>query len=44
MDALTAIALVAVTACTVTLGGDARVWFGWVVPGLLTLATAVTRS
>ncbi|MER6329183.1 hypothetical protein [Streptomyces sp. NPDC001034] len=44
MGALTASALVAVTAYTVALGGDGRLWFGWVVLGLLTLATAVTRS
>ncbi|CAL2060054.1 MULTISPECIES: hypothetical protein [Streptomyces] len=44
MGALTAGTLVAVTAYTVALGGDGRLWFGWVVLGLLTLAMAVTQS
>ena len=44
MGALTAGSLVAVTAYTVALGGDGRLWFGWVVLGLLTLAMAVTQS
>ncbi|WKE72948.1 hypothetical protein [Streptomyces sp. WP-1] len=44
MGALTAGALVAVTAYTVVLGGDGWLWFGWVVLGLLTLAMAVTQS
>ncbi|GLX51006.1 hypothetical protein Shyhy01_39560 [Streptomyces hygroscopicus subsp. hygroscopicus] len=44
MDALTASTLVAVTAHTVTLGGDGRLRSGGAVPGLLTLVTAVTRS
>ncbi|MFE2076787.1 hypothetical protein [Streptomyces misionensis] len=43
MGALTAGALVAVTAYTVALGGDGWLWFGWVVLGLLTLAMAVTQ-
>ncbi|OIK25227.1 hypothetical protein [Streptomyces malaysiense] len=44
MGALTVGTLVAVTAYTVALGGDGRLWFGWVVLGLLTLAMAVTQS
>ena len=44
MGALTAGTLVAVTAYTVALGGDGRLWFGWVVLALLTLAMAVIRA
>ncbi|CAL9321006.1 hypothetical protein [Streptomyces sp. SudanB182_2057] len=44
MGALTAGALVLVTAYTVALGGNGWLWFGWVVLGLLTLALVVTRS
>ncbi|MEU7053278.1 hypothetical protein J3S85_21750 [Streptomyces lavenduligriseus] len=44
MGALTAGALVLVTAYTVALGSNGWLWFGWVVLGLLTLAVAVTRS
>ncbi|MEU3526262.1 hypothetical protein AB0E62_20740 [Streptomyces sp. NPDC038707] len=44
MGALTAGALVLVTAYTVALGSNGWLWFGWVVLGLLTLAVVVTRS
>lgn len=39
----TLVALVLVTAYTVALGGNGWLWFGWVVLGLLTAGSALSR-
>ncbi|MDF3299532.1 hypothetical protein [Streptomyces tropicalis] len=43
MGVLTLAALVVVSAYTVALGSNGWLWFGWVVLGLITLATAASR-
>ncbi|MDJ0383622.1 hypothetical protein [Streptomyces sp. G-G2] len=44
MAVLTCAALVAVAAYSVALGSNGWLWFGWVVLGLLTAATAASRG
>ncbi|MCQ4040600.1 hypothetical protein ACFOSC_21820 [Streptantibioticus rubrisoli] len=43
MTVCTLVVLVLVTAYTVALGSNGWLWFGWVVLGLLTAGTALTR-
>ncbi|GGZ87041.1 hypothetical protein GCM10010389_26730 [Streptomyces echinoruber] len=44
MGVLTVGGLVLVTAYTVALGSNGWLWFGWVVLGLLTLGTVLSRG
>lgn len=44
MTVATVVALVMVTAYTVTLGGSAWLWFAWVVLGLATIGVISTRQ
>jgi hypothetical protein len=44
MTVSTVVALVLVTAYTVTLGGSGWLWFAWVVLGLVTLGLGAVRE